>query len=433
MNILIVGNVLKDVYLNLDERTENFETDRNGTRWLDLSFDASKHHFFNRQATFGGATVTSEVFANLGLKSQISGFDFSIDTQGFSAHQKAETYRYILVAGQKISYFSPTNYKTSTFTPPHDFCDFIYIDRSANLNAKTVKEILSYLKSSPKTKLVLYLKRLENHHLNQLISHSNFIFYENIKIDSPLLNPSKTVLLSENCFSYLDTKEYIANKRIDMLTHLSFYSIASATILGSFILGNSVKDSLNFARINVENSKLNHTLTLSEIKEDFNNSPSDNLHLLALNLILPPKSIAEFSDKKDFADFKKSANGIILTEKNLQQNQNIIDFLITNRLIPGINSSHHSDSNLTNFYNLGIRFAIYHLSANSDIFQQCQNSARFAQKCQLHQLVPVIQINSTPHDAQSLIHTLLEKMAEFNVDFSACLVKQADYKLLSNL
>lgn len=28
MNILVVGNVIKDIYLNLDSRTENFETDK---------------------------------------------------------------------------------------------------------------------------------------------------------------------------------------------------------------------------------------------------------------------------------------------------------------------------------------------------------------------------------------------------------------------
>ena len=40
MNILIVGNVLKDVYLNLDTLENNFEIDKNGVSWLDVNFGA---------------------------------------------------------------------------------------------------------------------------------------------------------------------------------------------------------------------------------------------------------------------------------------------------------------------------------------------------------------------------------------------------------
>ena len=43
MNILVVGNVIKDTYLNLDTRTEQLETDSHNTPWLDISFDASEH------------------------------------------------------------------------------------------------------------------------------------------------------------------------------------------------------------------------------------------------------------------------------------------------------------------------------------------------------------------------------------------------------
>ena len=64
MHILIVGNVLKDVYLNLDSRTEHFETDDDGTKWLDFSFDASRHHYFSRTSSFGGAAVSLEVLQN---------------------------------------------------------------------------------------------------------------------------------------------------------------------------------------------------------------------------------------------------------------------------------------------------------------------------------------------------------------------------------
>ena len=78
MNILIVGNVLKDVYLDLDNRTENLETDQHGTEWLNLAFNASEHHFFNRNSNFGGAAVSLEVFQKMGISSSISDSDFNL-------------------------------------------------------------------------------------------------------------------------------------------------------------------------------------------------------------------------------------------------------------------------------------------------------------------------------------------------------------------
>ena len=46
--ILIIGNVLKDVYLKLDNRQNDFEEDAQGIQWLDLAFNGAKHGFFKR-------------------------------------------------------------------------------------------------------------------------------------------------------------------------------------------------------------------------------------------------------------------------------------------------------------------------------------------------------------------------------------------------
>lgn len=46
--ILIVGNVLKDVYLKLDERQNEFEQDEHGINWLELGFNGEAHSFFRR-------------------------------------------------------------------------------------------------------------------------------------------------------------------------------------------------------------------------------------------------------------------------------------------------------------------------------------------------------------------------------------------------
>ena len=89
MSILVVGNILKDVYLNLDFRTEKLETDRRGAGWLDLCFDASSHHFFHRESSFGGVAVSLEVLQQLGLDVKISDsrLDFSDDDRSVPASQ----------------------------------------------------------------------------------------------------------------------------------------------------------------------------------------------------------------------------------------------------------------------------------------------------------------------------------------------------------
>lgn len=40
--VLIVGNVLKDVYLNLDGRGGEFELDGAGVPWLDVAFNGGE-------------------------------------------------------------------------------------------------------------------------------------------------------------------------------------------------------------------------------------------------------------------------------------------------------------------------------------------------------------------------------------------------------
>ena len=83
MNILVVGNVLKDVYLNIDSRSERLETDKDNTKWLDISFDASEHHFFNRNSSLGGAAISLEVLQKMDLPTTISGSRLHLENDGF--------------------------------------------------------------------------------------------------------------------------------------------------------------------------------------------------------------------------------------------------------------------------------------------------------------------------------------------------------------
>ena len=110
MSILIVGNVLKDVYLNLDSRTEHFETDKHGTKWLDLAFNASEHSFFNRSSNYGGAAISMEVLSKLDQKPTISNFSIEITDDGLSVNGPVSNYRYILITDGGVSYLTPSTH-----------------------------------------------------------------------------------------------------------------------------------------------------------------------------------------------------------------------------------------------------------------------------------------------------------------------------------
>ena len=367
---MVVGNVLKDVYLDLDSRTEKFETDKYGTNWLNLSFNASEHHFFNRKSSLGGAAISLEILQNFGLDATISNSDISFKNENFFDNTNP-THRYILIADEQISYLSPSEYSATTFTPPQGHVDYIYIDRSAELTETSTKAIIDYLNHSQSTKLVVFARNFNNRNLNSLLHRADLIFSE--LSDAPelkSLDTQKIVHISENKLSYLGITKNISIKRVNLITHLSIHSITSATILASFLLGYSVEDSLELARLNVENSKLDSTLTLSKLKQLAKVStftPKDNIELIATNLVLKPKgilaadesggSIRKKFDQLNIPDtyenrqtyrniffttpnLEKYVNGVILFDETARgltpDGQNVVDYLTSLRIIPGI-------------------------------------------------------------------------------------------------
>ena len=462
MSILIVGNILKDVYLNIDSRTERLETDRHNIKWLDLSFNASQHHFYNRNSSLGGATVSLEVLHNLGLEATVSGSNIHFTEDGPSSNEPIEIHRYILLTEDKPCYFVPTSYRITHFTPPAEAYDYLYIDRSAELNQTAVNRINAYLDISTKTKLILYLRTLTNPHLNRLIPRASLLFLEDTNqpslesiIPTNIAESNKLIRISDHHLSCLNIAEPISVERIDMLTHLSTYSIASATILGSFILGNSIEDSLRFARANVEHAKLNSSLNLDQLQSLAAASPTpNNLELIADTLVLYPKGILAadesggsihkkfaqlnipdtYDNRRDYRNIffttnglANYVNGVILFDETARQladnGQNFVEYLISKRIIPGIKVDQglaplhpdspetitkgldNLDSRLAEYYQMGLRFAKWRaafelrINQNNDILtptddainQNCQALAEYAKACQQAGLVPIVE------------------------------------------
>lgn len=466
MSILIVGNVLKDVYLNLDSRTEQFESDKHGIKWLDLAFNASEHHFFSREASFGGAAVSLETLHKLGILASVSGTDLRITDNEFSTNERVSDYRYILISDEQTTYFAPSDREPTTFTPPAEAVDYLYIDRSANLTSETIAKITAYLDISLSTKLIIYLQDFTNNHLLNLTPRASLIFLENHPNPHTLpgssqtlefadIDPAKLIQISDDSLIYQDITEPITLTRINTMTHLSAYSIAAATILGSFILGHSVENSLKLARINLENSKLNATLPLAKLEElaATSGNHTNDLELIAANLLLPGKGILAADESggsihKKFAqlnipdtpetrrDYRNLffttdgltdyVSGVILFDETTRQHadngQTFTDYLISKNIIPGIkvdqglanfpnstesytNGLDGLDNRLSEYYQMGLRFAKWraafeiHLDDSGNILtptdqaisENCRILAEYATKCQAAGIVPIVE------------------------------------------
>ena len=457
MNVLIVGTVMKDVYLNLDSRKESFETDKHNTKWLDLSFDASEHYFFHRKSCLGGAAVTLEVLSKMGLDAKIMGSDLRFAEDGLSS-SSSDVYRYILISDQTVSYFTPSTHITNSFTPPTKPFDYIFVDRSANLDDKAIDGLVSYLESSPQTLFALYLPATHDPKLEFLSKIADIVFIETTSIKSskprPTDNSQLFIYLNEHSLSSSGITEHLSPSRIDVSTHLSTYSTASATILGGIILGLPLETCLKMARANVENSRLDSTLSLAKLRNLIkNNSPTNDLELTAASLLVKPKGILAADEsggsiKKKFAklnipdtfESRRSYRNILLTAPNLEQyvngvilfdetthqktntGENFVEYLTNHRIIPGIkvdqglqkypNSEETYttgldglDGRLDEYYKMGLRFAKWRAAfeirldhqnhiltpTKHAVIDNCRILAKYAKTCQDHNIVPIVE------------------------------------------
>ncbi len=491
MSILVVGNILKDVYLNLDSSKNQFEVDKNDTKWLDFNFNAGSNYYFSRNSSLGGAAVSLEVLEKMGLETKVAGSNLKLSNgELIDPDNSAEIYRYILISDSKASYLVPSKEKTTDFVPPAESVDYLYIDRSANLDLNAVKKIETYLELSEKTKLILYLNTSNIYNLKPLFPRAElFVLEENgtesektYALELKQTHPSRIIKVSESKFSYQNISENISPTRIDISTHLSLYSIGAATIIGGFILGNSVEESLKMARVNVENSKLDAVMELLELKDVASNlEPTENLELIAANLLLPKKGILAADEsggsiKKKFAklnipdtydnrrDYRniffttegleQYVNGVILFDETARQfadnGQNFVDYLTSKRIIPGIKVDQGLElfpdslekytkgldglsERLHEYYNLGLRFAKWraafevHVSdsdkvltpTESAIEENCRILSEYAKECQAANIVPIVE----PEVVYDSYYSI-EKSAEVTGNILDCLFEK---------
>ncbi len=265
-NILIIGNVTKDVYLRMDNRLNEFEVDQNKVSWLDISFNNSSHHFYSRFSVYGGASISLEVFSRFGIDAQIASTPASFLDGQFITKDTDTDYRYILCKDDDAAYLAPSTKRDSKWEEPEEKPEWIYIDRSARLNPQISEKILAYLNANPDIKLALFTTDHTNQNANyvqKLIQRANFLIS-----DVRLNNPHKNVANITPKHIYWSQRRisWSLEKR-DLITRLSAHQTIGATLLAATILGRKPEDALLLAYANVVNSKLGNTSNLQTLEQ----------------------------------------------------------------------------------------------------------------------------------------------------------------------
>lgn len=429
------GNVIKDVYLELLD-SGDFERDEDGVFWLDLMFSGSKHFFSDRTSVLGGAKIIQEVFQKFGITAEISGEN----------PEKVQDYRYILSKNQKIAYFVQKNRRKIIFREPTEGTQIVIVDRSAEVDREFVEKLEEYKKKNPRVLVVFHARKETNEAEKRLAKMAGLVFL-NKKI--PGVNEKKCCFLSESGIKIGGIQEKWRLGRADMMTHLTLYSIAMATILGAITRGKKTAEAMKFARVNVENSKLNESLEFEKIEEivEKGQREATNLREMAKFLVSNGKGILAadesggsihkkfenmkiIDDEKHRRDYRniflsaggleKYVNGVILFDETARQKaddgRNFVEFLTARGVVSGIkvdqglvnftNSEEKYtkgleglEERLREYYLMGLRFAKWRAafeitdSAPSEfaIRENARILAEYARACQSENIVPIVE------------------------------------------
>lgn len=445
--ILIVGNVLKDTYLRLNEHHEDLEADTNGTKWLNWGFNDSSHEFFSRESIFSGAVVTLEVLERFGIHADIY---HETNTDKTSRTLRAVNYRYILCAGDQISYLVPSEKRATEFTATEisEEYDWVYVDRSAIISRELVTNLLQALKSNNKVKLAVYAPKRINKAMEPLFRRADLIFSDHpIDISQ---TKAEFCAISETGAKIGDASvRFRRLRKTALFTHLTTYSIISATILGGKIINKSKEDQLLMAKMNIENTKLDQSLTVDELEELASEEKASavNLRQMAKQLVGNNKGILaadesggsihkkfesmgipdDFEHRRNYRnlffttkDLEKYINGVILFDETARQlsddGRDFTTYLTSKGIIPGIkvdkglanmpgSTEKYTlglsglDERLEEYYDMGLRFAKWRAAfeitqttpTKNAVYKNVEILADYALKCQKARIVPIVE------------------------------------------
>lgn len=419
--ILIIGNVLKDVYLKLDNRQNDFEEDARGIKWLDLEFNGAKHGFFKRTAVYGGAAVSMAVLNRLGVEAKILGSQTEFRNGEIFWQDQPDDYRYIFCHDGEITYFVPSSRKVTDWVTPNGTPEWLLIDRSATISARLVDEVKNFIKFSPSTKIAVHVEKHMTPDGQRLAEMADILFVEDEppvhteekivdKIDHGKPNKQLTCHISPRKIVLGDAEESWVLSKTDMMTHLTVYSTIVATVLGVVTAGGSAADAVLWARLNAEHATLEASLSGKKLQElaKAEREKRENMKLVTQSLMAPRMGIlaadeseqtlterlvsfgipASANVRKKYREMllstpelKEYASGVILDEKTaktkMSRGQTFVEYLTGRGIITGIKADlgqvKFGDTDetyalgevglaerLRSYYEMGARFAKWH-------------------------------------------------------------------------
>lgn len=378
--ILIIGNVLKDVYLKLNENQNGFEADDQGINWLNLAFNGDSHSFFRRTSVYGGAAVSLTTLTKLGIDAGILNSKSEMKAGEISWSNDPADYRYILSYKGGITYFVPSERKPTDWAMPAGRPEWILVDRSTQISARLVDELKNFLKFSPSTKLAVHMPKDDTPTGQRLAEMADILFREDepavhveekivdqIEVDKP--NTQLVCHISPRKISLGDAEESWDLDRADMMTHLTVYTTIVATVLGTIVAGGTPAEALLLAKLNAEHATLDGALDAKKLQElaKAEKEKRANLRLITRSLMNPGKGILAIDEStknlaKRLEKFgisnsrgKRQAfyqlmvgtprlqdyiSGVILSEENANYaapgGQNMVKYLTDRGIIPGI-------------------------------------------------------------------------------------------------
>lgn len=448
-NILIIGNILKDVYLRLDERLNNFEIDEAGTPWLDFGFDGSSHQFFRRISIYGGAAIALEVLNRFDLSARIAGSKMGfVGGEIVDNGQKPQSYRYMLCHGNKISYLVPNERTETKWANPDSAVDWIFVDRSAGITDELVGEIKKFLSMSSRTRVAVYAAKDLTDADKKLLGLANLIFAD-ADLPSDFKTDAPVCYISDTEISLNGHRQPWRIERTDLMTHLTVHSIIAASVFAALDKDASVKDALRYAKINAEGSSLSSTMPFNKIKEiaDTQKSEETDIRMIAATMVGAGKGILaadesggnihgkfeammipdDVQHRRDYRnvllstpELERYVNAVILFDETTRQKaddgRDFVSFLTAHGVIPGVKVdeglANFPDSEetytkgldglkerLPKYYAAGLRFCKWRAAFEIDlgrpskmaILKNCELLAQYAKLCQDNNLVPIVE------------------------------------------
>lgn len=381
--ILIIGNVLKDVYLKLDERHNDFELDEHGIGWLELGFNGSAHQFYHRTSVYGGAAVSLATLSQLGVDTGVLGSSITYQNGELTSVGMPANYRYIFCHNNDITYFVPSNRKATDWTTPsasQGTPEWIFVDRSATITPKLVDEIENFLKFARATKLAVHSAKKSSPIEQRLADLADILFLEEeppirgndeivdkLELDKP--NTQLVCHLTPRKIYFGDAEESWSIEQTDTLTHLTVYTTIAATILGVVAAGGSPADAILWAKLNAENATLESSLAALKLQElaKAELEKRSSVKLIARSLMTSGKGVMAIDESNPTLtrrfeeygipanhetrrayrellltaqDVKRTISGVILAEntvrEKMQNGTGFVDYLTSKGIIPGV-------------------------------------------------------------------------------------------------